>query len=119
MCQLKECIRIISRLRGHVSKTGQTQKETVEAISSLSGRQFFQSPAEIAQTSWYSLSHDDGGGIVRAARVPVSGRTRVATFIADVASHFWKGVTLAWVETNGQASVLISRDSVPRSTCDG
>jgi len=54
-----------------------------------------------------------GGGIVRAARVPVSGRTRVATFIAAVASHFWKGVTLAWVETNGQAAVLMSRDGVP------
>jgi MFS transporter, DHA2 family, multidrug resistance protein len=50
---------------------------------------------------------------VRAARVPVSGRTRVATFIAAVSSHFWKGVTLAWVETNGQAAVLMSRDGVP------
>jgi hypothetical protein len=48
-----------------------------------------------------------------AARVPVSGRTRVATFIAAVSSHFWKGVTLAWVETNGQAAVLMSRDGDP------
>lgn len=59
------------------------------------------------------VSYSDGGGIVRAARVPVSGRVRVATFIAAVASHFWKGVTLAWVETNGQASVLMSRDGIP------
>jgi RNA polymerase sigma-70 factor (TIGR02957 family) len=58
------------------------------------------------------VSHSDGGGIVRAARVPVSGRERVAKFIA-AASHFWKGVTLAWVETNGQAAVLVSRDGVP------
>lgn len=50
---------------------------------------------------------------MRAARVPVSGRERVAKFIAAVASHFWNGVTLAWVETNGQASVLMSRDGVP------
>jgi hypothetical protein len=50
---------------------------------------------------------------VRAARVPVSGRTGVATFIAAVSSHFWKGVTLAWVETNGQAAVLMSRDGDP------
>jgi RNA polymerase sigma-70 factor (ECF subfamily) len=54
----------------------------------------------------------DGGGIVRAARVPVSGRERVAKFIAS-ASHFWKGVTLTWVETNGQAALLVSRDAVP------
>jgi RNA polymerase sigma-70 factor, ECF subfamily len=58
------------------------------------------------------VSYSDGGGIVRAARAPVSGRERVAKFIA-AASHFWKGVTLAWVETNGQAALLISRDGVP------
>jgi RNA polymerase sigma-70 factor (ECF subfamily) len=36
----------------------------------------------------------------------------VAKFIAT-ASHFWNGVTLAWVEINGQAAVLVSRDGVP------
>jgi hypothetical protein len=45
--------------------------------------------------------------------IPVSGRTRVATFIAAVSSHFWKGVTLARVETNGKAAVLKSRYGVP------
>jgi RNA polymerase sigma-70 factor (TIGR02957 family) len=55
------------------------------------------------------VSYSDGGGIVNAARVPVSGRERVAKFIAAFASHFWSGMTLAWVETNGQASVLMSR----------
>jgi DNA-directed RNA polymerase specialized sigma24 family protein len=59
------------------------------------------------------VSYSDGGGIVRtAARAPMSGRERVAKFIAAFASHFWTGVTLARVETNGQASVLISRDGV-------
>jgi RNA polymerase sigma-70 factor (TIGR02957 family) len=58
------------------------------------------------------VSTSDGGGIVRAARVPVAGRERVAKFIAT-ASHFWTGVQLAWVETNGQAAVLVSRDGVP------
>ena len=59
------------------------------------------------------ISYSDGGGIVRAARVPVSGRKRVATFIAAVAPHFWNGVTLAWVETNGQTAVLMLRDGAP------
>lgn len=59
------------------------------------------------------VSYSDGGGLVRAARVPVSGRERVAKFISAVASHFWNGVTLAWVETNGQASVLMSRAGIP------
>ncbi|MBX3024062.1 RNA polymerase sigma-70 factor [bacterium] len=56
------------------------------------------------------VSYSDGGGFVRAARRPVSGRTRVARFVAAVASHFWSGVTLDWIETNGQWSALIRRD---------
>jgi RNA polymerase sigma-70 factor (ECF subfamily) len=57
------------------------------------------------------VSYSDGGGAVRAARTPVIGRERVARFIAAFASHFWKGVTLTWIQTNGQPSVLISRDA--------
>jgi hypothetical protein len=57
-------------------------------------------------------SYADGGGVVRAARIPVVGRERVAKFIASFASHFWNGLTLEWVETNGQPSVLLLRDGV-------
>jgi RNA polymerase sigma-70 factor, ECF subfamily len=56
------------------------------------------------------VSYSDGGGVVRAARTPVAGRERVAKFITAFASHFWTGVMLAWIQTNGQSSVLISRD---------
>ncbi|AXC10736.1 putative RNA polymerase sigma factor [Acidisarcina polymorpha] len=60
------------------------------------------------------VSFSDGGGIVRsAARVPVIGRERVAKFVAAFASHFWTGITLTWVETNGQASVLLLRQGAP------
>jgi len=59
------------------------------------------------------VSYSDGGGLVRAAGAPVSGRNRVATFVAAVSTWCWTGVTLSWVETNGQAAVLISRDNVP------
>ncbi len=57
------------------------------------------------------VSYSDGGGVVRAARSPIAGRERVAKFISAFASHFWTGVTLTWIQTNGQSSVLISRDS--------
>ena len=60
------------------------------------------------------VSYSDGGGIVRtAAHAPVSGRERVAKFIVSFASHFWMGITLAWVETNGRAAVLMSRGTIP------
>jgi RNA polymerase sigma factor (sigma-70 family) len=51
------------------------------------------------------VSCADGGGVVRAARVPVVGRASVAKFIAAIASHFWSGVTLAWIDANAQALV--------------
>jgi len=53
------------------------------------------------------------GGIVHAATAPVSGRNHVATFIAALSKWCWKGVTLDWVETNGQTTVLVLRDGVP------
>jgi RNA polymerase sigma-70 factor (TIGR02957 family) len=59
------------------------------------------------------VSYSDGGGIVNAARVPVTGREHVAKFITAFAWHFWKGLTLAWVEANGQQSILLSRDGEP------
>jgi hypothetical protein len=58
------------------------------------------------------VSYSDGGGVVRAARTPIAGRERAAKFISAFASHFWTGVTLTWIQTNGQSSVLISRDGV-------
>jgi RNA polymerase sigma-70 factor (TIGR02957 family) len=56
------------------------------------------------------VSYSDGGGVARAARIPVLGRVNVARFITAFASHFWIDVTLTWIEANGQPSVLISRD---------
>jgi RNA polymerase sigma-70 factor (TIGR02957 family) len=58
------------------------------------------------------VSYSDGGGVVRAARTPITGRERVAKFIAAFASHFWTGVTLTWIDTNGQSSLRIARDGV-------
>jgi RNA polymerase sigma-70 factor (ECF subfamily) len=59
------------------------------------------------------VSYADGGGLVRAAGVPVSGRERVKTFVQAVSTYFWKGVSVAFVEVNGQAAVLVSRGGVP------
>jgi len=52
-------------------------------------------------------SYSDGGGMVRAARIPVVGRERVAKFIAAVAAHFYDGVALSRVEVNGQSAGLM------------
>jgi hypothetical protein len=44
----------------------------------------------------------------RVSQLPVA--SVVAKFISAVATHFWTGVTLSSIQTNGQWSVLMSRD---------
>jgi RNA polymerase sigma-70 factor, ECF subfamily len=59
------------------------------------------------------VSTTDGAGIApRAARRPVAGRDNVARFIAGWAD-WWTGTTFSWVETNGQASLLVRRGEAP------
>lgn len=56
------------------------------------------------------VSYSDGGGVVRASKVPVVGRERVARFVRAFHTHFWDGVDLTEAETNGQPSVLLSKE---------
>jgi RNA polymerase sigma-70 factor (ECF subfamily) len=56
------------------------------------------------------VSYSDGGGVVRAAQKPVRGRERVARFISAFSSHFWTGVSISFVEANGQGCMLMSRE---------
>lgn len=56
------------------------------------------------------VSYSDGGGFVRAAGKPVEGRERVAKFISAFSSHFWNGVTISFVEANGQGCMLMHRE---------
>ena len=61
-----------------------------------------------------AVSTTDGGGVVRkAARVPVSGRDRVARLHAGFAADFWPGAELVWIEANGRPAALVRRDGVP------
>jgi RNA polymerase sigma-70 factor (ECF subfamily) len=107
---------LVSRARKHIADGRRTpvspseQRRLLEAF--IAAAQMADMEALEGLFAEDVISTSDGGGIVRAARVPVVGRARVAKFIAS-ASHFWMGVKLAWVETNGQAAVLVSRDGVP------
>ncbi len=56
------------------------------------------------------VSLSDGGGVVRASRFPVVGRETVAKFVTAFAPRFWTGVTVEWVDANGRAAGLLSRD---------
>jgi RNA polymerase sigma-70 factor (ECF subfamily) len=109
---------LVSRARKHIaderrtSASSEEQRRLLEAFISAAQKGDLAALEDLFAED--VVSYSDGGGIVRtAARVPVSGRERVAKFIAAFASHFWTGMTLTWVQTNGQASVLMSRDGVP------
>jgi len=56
------------------------------------------------------VSYADGGGAVHVARLPVSGRDRVANYFASVGPFLGGGVSIEWIETNGQASALVLRN---------
>lgn len=56
------------------------------------------------------VSYADGGGALHVARLPVSGRDRVANYFASVGAFLGRGVTIEWIETNGQVSALVLRN---------
>jgi RNA polymerase sigma-70 factor (TIGR02957 family) len=106
---------LVSRARQHISNGRRTP------VSSAEQRRLLEAFIAAAQKGDLAgleglfasdvVSYSDGGGVVRtAARAPVCGSGRVAKFIAVFAWHFWTGVVLNFVDTNGQASVLISRN---------
>src|ERR1700722_9794695 len=104
---------LVTRARKHGSEGRRTSADSAEQRKLLAA--FLEAARKGDMAALEGLfaedvvSVADGGGLVRAARFPVCGRERVAKFIAAV-SHFWKGLTVEWVEANGQAAVLILRD---------
>jgi RNA polymerase sigma-70 factor (TIGR02957 family) len=106
---------LVTRARKHVTEGRRTSTSSTEQQKLLAA--FLDAARQGDMAALEELfaesvgSVADGGGLVRAARVPVFGRNRVAKFIAAV-SHFWKGVTLEWVEINGQSAVLVLRNGV-------
>jgi RNA polymerase sigma-70 factor (ECF subfamily) len=107
---------LVARARKHIAD------ERRAPVSSAEQRRFLELFVAAAQkgdsaaleTLFASgvVSRSDGGGVARAALVPVVGRARVAHFVASFASHFWEGVTITDVIANGRASKVLLRDGV-------
>jgi len=105
---------LVARARKHISDgrrkpvSSSEQKRLLDAFIVASQKGDLPTLEKLFATD--VVSYADGGGAVHVARLPVSGRTRVANYIASIGSHLWDGVTTEWVETNGQASVFLSRN---------
>ncbi|ONI70206.1 RNA polymerase subunit sigma-24 [Kribbella sp. ALI-6-A] len=55
-------------------------------------------------------SYSDGGGIVRASKIPVHGVERVAKYYRAFADRFWAGVDVEIATVNGEAMGLLRMD---------
>ncbi|RKT55773.1 RNA polymerase sigma-70 factor [Saccharothrix australiensis] len=58
------------------------------------------------------VSYADGGGVVRASRIPVCGAGRVARYVRAFAGRFWAGAEVSWATVNGGGAAVLRRDGV-------
>jgi RNA polymerase sigma-70 factor (ECF subfamily) len=92
--------------RKHVSSSEQRRLLNAFVVASQKG----DLPALEKLFASDVVSYADGGGAVHVGRLPVSGRERVANYYASVGSFMGSGVTIEWIETNGQAGALVLRN---------
>lgn len=105
---------LVSRARKHLA--GEPRRE----VSQQEQRRLLTAFLSAAQTGDLDelerlfaedvVSYSDGGGVVRASKFPVVGRLRVAKFVRAFHTHFWDGVEITEADTNGQPSVLLSKE---------
>lgn len=108
---------LVSRARAHLSSTRQAavepahQRRLLEAFLVAAQKGDAQELEKLFADD--VVSYTDGNGVKLAARIPVIGRRRVASFVAAFAHHFWIGKTIDWVEVNGQpAATLVENGEV-------
>jgi RNA polymerase sigma-70 factor (TIGR02957 family) len=92
--------------RKHVSSSEQRRLLNAFVVASQKG----DLPALEKLFASDVVSYADGGGALHVARLPVAGRDRVANYFASVGSFMGNGVTIEWIETNGQTSALVLRN---------
>ncbi len=107
---------LVSRARKHVRTgrrapvTGAEQRRLLRAFVAAARSGDLAALEELLAAD--VTSYSDGGGAVRASRIPVVGALRVARYVRAFAAHFWAGVEVKWGSANGQACALLCRDGV-------
>lgn len=107
---------LVSRARKHLEGESRRQVSPNEQRRLLSA---FLSAAQTGELDQLErlfaediVSYSDGGGVVRASKFPVRGRTTVAKFVRAFRNQFWDNVRIEDATTNGEPSVILSRDGV-------
>jgi RNA polymerase sigma-70 factor (TIGR02957 family) len=105
---------LVSRARKHLVSerrapvTGATQRRLLTAFVAAARAGDLAALEEVLAAD--VVSYSDGGGTVRASRIPVVGAFRVAKYVRTFADRFWIGVETEDTTVNGQAAVLLRRD---------
>ena len=105
---------LVSRARKHISDgrrravTASEQKRLLNAF--VVALQKGDLPALEGLLASDVVSYADGGGALHVARHPVSGRARVAPYMAACGPVVTSRMTLEWIESNCQAGVLMLRN---------
>ncbi|MBB4909223.1 RNA polymerase sigma-70 factor [Actinophytocola algeriensis] len=105
---------LVSRARKHVASerrapvSGAEQRKLLATFVSAARSGDLAALEELLAAD--VISYSDGGGAVRASRIPVVGVDRVAKYHRAFADRFWAGVDVSFATTNGQASALLRND---------
>lgn len=105
---------LVSRARKHVASerrtpvTGAEQRKLLATFVTAARSGDLAALEELLAAD--VISYSDGGGAVRASRIPVVGALRVAKYHRAFAQRFWAGVDVSWATTNGQAAALLGND---------
>lgn len=107
---------IVTRARRHLADTPSAKKQ--QPPQHLQQEQLLRAFIQAAQHgdlvtlerlfASEIVSTTDGNGVVNAARIPVTGRSRVAKLVTN--PHFWRNTSITYLQANGQPSLLVFRN---------
>jgi RNA polymerase sigma-70 factor (ECF subfamily) len=98
--------RLVAQRRNPV--TGQEQRELLTAFVAAARLGDLAALEQLLADD--VISYSDGGGAVRASRIPVVGLVRVAKYHKAFAQRFWAGVEVDIGTANGQAVAILRHD---------
>jgi len=111
---------LVSRARKHIAEERSIGSEMPDLIARQSLLLTFVAAAQEGNLAALEklfaedvLTCADGGGFVRAARAPLTGRDRVTHLIMAISSYFWTSIAVTLIEANGQPAALLSRGGDP------
>ncbi|PKV95130.1 RNA polymerase sigma-70 factor (ECF subfamily) [Amycolatopsis echigonensis] len=103
---------LVSRARKHLAAERRTPVEPAEQRRLLTAFVDAARSGDLATLEKLLaedvVSYSDGGGAVRATRIPVVGAVTVAKYLRAFADRFWTDAEVRWSDVNGQPAAVVS-----------